>query len=177
MSRDEKVSAQLASVVPRERLLDEIQLHISLRLKPEDVVDLGARFYGLGAESTPSRHQLRKLASQIYEARRIRERMFSEDLFGEPAWDMLLALYFLPARGQRMTVTSVSHASCTSPTSGLRYQSKLEKLGFIERGPPSTDQRKRFIQLSQKGEALIETYLKRILSTHRMILSLLTLND
>jgi DNA-binding MarR family transcriptional regulator len=159
----------MASVVPPERILDEVQLHISLKLRPEDVAELGARFYGLGPDDTPNRRQLRALAEQIYESRRIRGRMISDDLFGEPAWDMLLALYFMPAKGKELSVTSLSHAACTRDTTGLRYQARMKELGLIERDPSGRDQRKVFVRLTVKGEELIEAYLKRIFSAFRLM--------
>lgn len=88
--------------------------------------------------------------------------MFNDDLFGEPGWDMLLALYGLPNRGIILGVTSLSHAANVPPTTGLRWQKLLLSEGLIERGPPVNDSRLMLLRLSDKGRMLMEKYLIRL---------------
>ena len=88
--------------------------------------------------------------------------MFEEKLFGEPAWDMLLALYGLPHRGVFLGVTSLGHAANVAPTTGLRWQKLLTKQELIERGPYVRDTRRQLVRLSNKGRILMERYLIRL---------------
>ena len=112
----------------------------------------------------PTRRQLVALACRIYDARRARDKFFERTLFSEPAWDMLLALYCLPARGERLTVTALCHASGAPPTTALRWQGELTNVGLIERGPRELDQRKQLVRLTAEGRAVLERYLTRILT-------------
>jgi DNA-binding MarR family transcriptional regulator len=75
---------------------------------------------------------------------------------------MLLALYGLPSRGIFLGVTTLSHAANIPPTTGLRWQKILFELGLIERGPPTRDTRQHLIGLTDKGRAIMETYLTRL---------------
>jgi hypothetical protein len=54
-------------------------------------------------------------------------------LFGEPGWDIMLALYCLPARGERLAVTALAFAAAASQTTALRWQAILQDEGLIER--------------------------------------------
>ena len=83
-------------------------------------------------------------------------------LFGEPAWDMMLALYCLPARGERLTTTGLSLAATAPATTGHRWQAILTEEGLIERGPKEIDARKQMVRLTDKGRTLLEGYLTRL---------------
>ena len=48
-------------------------------------------------------------------------------MFGEPAWDMLLALYFTEDAGPRQTVGRLIKMSNAPTTSALRWVHYLEK--------------------------------------------------
>jgi predicted transcriptional regulator len=88
--------------------------------------------------------------------------MLNGELFGEPAWDMLLALYCLPARGEIMAVTSLSYAADVPLTTGHRWQETLVKEGLIERGPESERGYRHLVRLTTKGRTLLENYLTRL---------------
>ena len=52
--------------------------------------------------NAPTQQQLVKLARRICEMRKTRARFFDVDLFGEQAWDIILALYLSDAEGYRL---------------------------------------------------------------------------
>jgi DNA-binding MarR family transcriptional regulator len=114
------------------------------------------------AKRLPDRRELCRLACRIYDARRTRDKLMDHKLFSEPAWDMLLALYCLPARGERLTVTALSLAANTQVTTGLRWQKALTEHGLIERGPGGVDQRKQMVRLTAEGREMMNTYLTRL---------------
>lgn len=114
--------------------------------------------------SEPTHQELLRLAAQIYDRRRERNRLFTkEKIFGEPAWDMLLALYCF-ARGKEnfLTVTSLSAAAELKPTTGLRWQQTLIYLGLMERGSATKDNRCVYVRLTDEGRNILENYLKRV---------------
>lgn len=139
----------------------EVQFNISLQL--EEIANVEAGQLRACARKPPIDKRLRTLAHKIYEERRLRDRIFGKRLFGEPAWDMLLALYCFPARGEFLTVTSLSYAADVPQATGLRWQKSLQELGMIERGPDSVDARKKFIRLTSTGSEMMERILIRLL--------------
>lgn len=138
----------------------DLHVHIALRLGGDDLATLGIE--GPTASPAPTRQQLAVLATRIYEARRTRYRMLDRDLFGEPAWDMLLALYCLPARGQRLSISGLSYAAELPQTTGHRWQLILAERELLEHVPDEGDARRQFVKLSNKGRELLELYLTRL---------------
>lgn len=99
---------------------------------------------------------------RIYKARRLRNRMLDQELFGEPAWDMLLALYCLPDGGERLSVTALSLSADVPQTTGYRWQTVLVEQSLVERVADKTDGRRQFVNLTDKGRTLLEKYLTRL---------------
>ena len=86
------------------------------------------------AQRTPTdipRDQLTDLAARIYEMRRSRERFLHGALFGEPVWDMLLALYCFAARGEALSVSALWYASGVPQTTALRWARLLEQKKLV----------------------------------------------
>jgi len=62
-----------------------------------------------------------ELARQTYDDRRRRNKIFqSEELFGEPAWDILLDLFIAAKERRRVSVTSACIGSAVPSTTALR---------------------------------------------------------
>ena len=140
----------------------DIRLQINLRLKLDEVVAVEATTLRAHPKREPSDKDLRQLAARIYDARRVREKVLDGELFGEPAWDMLLALSFMPARGEFLSVSGLCHASGAPATTGLRWQASLRRERLIERGPDEVDARRQFVRLTKKGRTLMQAYLTRL---------------
>ena len=158
MSREKKISVSTGPVIPGEPPDDEIRMQINLRLRLDEVAEEEANHLRASARRLPNRKELYRLACRIYDSRRARDKIIDRKLFGEPAWDMLLALYCLPARGEIMTVTSLSLAACGPQATGIRWQRTMTEEGLIERGPPGVDKRKQFIRLTAVGRAMMDRY-------------------
>ncbi|GAA3997433.1 MarR family winged helix-turn-helix transcriptional regulator [Sphingomonas humi] len=139
---------------------DCIEIRLTLRLDDIARGDEGRRRDPPTA--APTTGELVQLADRIFEARRARYRLLDRSLFGEPAWDMLLALYCLPHRGEVLTVTSLTHAAEASGSTGLRWQALLVREELIERVADSADGRRQLIRLTAKGRAVMESYLTRL---------------
>lgn len=106
---------------------------------------------------------LMSAARQIYAVRRVRSRYFPEGFFGEPAWDMLLALYATGDDNRRQSVSNLVDLASCPPTTALRHLTSLEQEGMVERTPHPTDGRVYFISLTAKGRGAIEAYLVSIM--------------
>jgi DNA-binding MarR family transcriptional regulator len=115
-----------------------------------------------GADREIAREDLERLASRMYDSRRERARYFNDSLLGEPVWDMLLALYCSPARGKRLSVTSLCEAAGVPQTTASRWVQMLEDRGLIERQPDESDRRRHYLILAPRGEALMSAYLSSI---------------
>jgi DNA-binding MarR family transcriptional regulator len=106
----------------------------------------------------PTRRMMVQRAKTTFLNRQRRRQIFGSDLFGEPGWDMLLALYVTEDMGPRNTVGRVVAFSGVSPTTALRWLDTLEARKFIERTPHPTDKRTALILLTEHGRASLDAY-------------------
>lgn len=166
MSRQDKLKPPAANQGPGGSD-DDIMLEVNLRLRLEEVAELEAGLMRISARRQPTEKELRRLARKIYDARRMRDRLLDQKLFGEPAWDMLLAAYHLPALGQMLTVSGLCCCAGVPQTTALRWQQTLFAEGLIERGPCETDRRMQFVRLTERGRKLLEEYLTRLFHCER----------
>ena len=163
VSRREKISVPNPSDASRELPSEDLNFQINVRLHLGEIVDIEAAELQRQRPLAPSRKQLCQLACRIYDARRGRDRFLSRKLLGEPGWDMLLALYCLPARGELLTVSSASLAADAAVATGIRWQRILLKEKLIERGPSyDSDGRRIHVKLTKQGRDLLEAYLTRL---------------
>lgn len=110
---------------------------------------------------TPS--QYAQLARQLYADRRRRQLAFTNpDIFGEPAWDILLDLYVAHAEGRSISVSSACIGSAAPPTTGLRWLGVLQYEGLVLREHDPQDQRRILVRLSPDGLNRMQDYLRRI---------------
>jgi DNA-binding MarR family transcriptional regulator len=100
------------------------------------------------------------LAKEILRCRRRREKIFGAELFGEPAWDILLELYVAQTTKQKLCVSSACYASLAPTTTALRWIIKLENDQWIERTPDPHDGRRTWLVLTCRGQTAIRRYLK-----------------
>lgn len=123
-------------------------------------------------EQTPhiGREQFLSLARKRYETRRKRVAVFAaNELFGEPAWDILLDLYIAFAEGKTVSVSSACIGSASPPTTGLRWLGVLQDAGLVEREHDSHDQRRVLVRLSDHGVERMETYFSHVLEAEGVI--------
>lgn len=99
------------------------------------------------------------LSKSLYKMRRSRDRHISCDIFGEPAWDILLDLYTQQSAGKRVSVSSACIGAAVPPTTALRWLSALEQQDLIVRATDNVDKRRAYIDLSPLGKSKIEEIL------------------
>lgn len=104
------------------------------------------------------------LARWIYWSREIRP-AFGDQLYGEPAWDLLLDLYLRQKTGSRSSVTSACIGSRAPHTTALRYVATLCDAGWLERVVDDADRRRNWLSLTPEAESKLDRYFDRLLAT------------
>lgn len=99
-----------------------------------------------------------QMVRQIIANRHARSRFFDAELFGDPAWDMLLDLTAAHAEGTRVSVTSLCIAASVPATTALRWLTQMVESGIFVRVPDPADRRRAFIGLSDKAVAAMSGY-------------------
>lgn len=92
-----------------------------------------------------------RLVRQIIRQRQLRSRFFGDELFADPAWDILLDLTAARAEHTRVSVTSLCIASGVPPTTALRWIAQMKEAGLVERVEDEADKRRAFITLTDKA--------------------------
>jgi DNA-binding MarR family transcriptional regulator len=97
-------------------------------------------------------------AQEAYRARRRRDCAFGPlaSLFGEPSWDMLLAL---SADYRPTQVSSACYAAMGAPTTALRHIGRLAAAGLVQRAADEKDGRRSLLTLTPHARALINAAL------------------
>lgn len=103
------------------------------------------------------------LARRAYAFRRKRAVIFGNpDLFGEPAWDILLDLYIAQAEGKPVSVSSACIGSAAPSTTGLRWLGVLADEGLVVRENDSNDNRRVLVRLTSVGLTAMERYFETV---------------
>ena len=98
----------------------------------------------------------------IIRARRLRARYFSEELFADPAWDMLLDLLQAEIAQLRVPVSSLCIAAAVPATTALRWLKTMVNNGlFIRRADPH-DGRRVFVELAPEASMALRRYFAEV---------------
>lgn len=98
----------------------------------------------------------------VIRARRLRGRFFEEDLFADPAWDMLLDLLQAEIAQLRVPVSSLCIAAAVPATTALRWLKTMTDRGiFIRRADPH-DGRRVFVELSREASIALRRYFAEV---------------
>jgi DNA-binding MarR family transcriptional regulator len=141
-----------------------------LRKQGEEMIRLGRQMVARasllqGQQMNPSQSLMAAaeslmLAKETYDARQRRKSYFRDDLFGEPAWDILLDLYIQEGVGKRVSVTAACIGSGAPTATALRYIKLLvEDEGLVERRGDPKDGRRSWLSLTSQGAELMGEYL------------------
>ena len=176
------LAANLADFLPDASETDDLIAAVHAALIPlptAGVADLSdrsvARLGALGADATRIAIALARLDGSAQpaaappidaerlraaiRARRARERFFPPEIFGEPAWDMILDLAAATAEGREVAVSSLCIAAAVPTTTALRWIKNLCDAGlFIRRDDPA-DARRAFVSLSDPALTAMARYL------------------
>lgn len=98
----------------------------------------------------------------VIRARRLRGRFFSEDLFADPAWDMLLDLLQAEIAQLRVPVSSLCIAAAVPATTALRWLKTMTDKGIFVRRADPHDGRRVFVELSRHASISLRRYFAEI---------------
>ena len=130
-----------------------LQRRAGQEVGPGDIGQLGV------AETTAMRRMNAEVAREIYATRRSRTAIFdNHELFGEPAWDILLDLYVAHVESKPVSVSSACIGSAAPPTTGLRWLGVLAEQDLILREHDPEDQRRVLVRLTDTGLAAMDKY-------------------
>ncbi|MEM6909753.1 MAG: winged helix DNA-binding protein [Pseudomonadota bacterium] len=100
-----------------------------------------------------------EMAREAYTTRRQRTAIFGNvELFGEPAWDILLDLYIAHVENKAVSVSSACIGSASPPTTGLRWLGVLAEHDLVLREHDPEDQRRVLVRLTDRGLDAMDTY-------------------
>ncbi|MCY7279353.1 MAG: MarR family winged helix-turn-helix transcriptional regulator [Sphingomonas bacterium] len=94
----------------------------------------------------------------VISARRLRSRFFAEELFADPAWDMLLDLLHAEVAQHRVPISSLCIAAAVPATTALRWIKSMTDSGLFVRRADPHDARRVFVELSPQASAAMRAY-------------------
>jgi len=99
---------------------------------------------------------------QVIRARRLRARFFDEELFADPAWDMLLDLLQAEIAQHRVPVSSLCIAATVPATTALRWIKTMTDAGLFKRRADPHDGRRVFVELSAAASESMRRYFNEV---------------
>jgi DNA-binding MarR family transcriptional regulator len=102
----------------------------------------------------------------VIRARRLRGRFFAEDLFADPAWDMLLVLRQAELAQLRVPVSCLCIAAAVSATTALRWLKTMTDKGLFVRRADPHDGRRVFVELAPETSMALRRYFADVGPVH-----------
>jgi hypothetical protein len=94
----------------------------------------------------------------VIRARRLRARYFDEEMFADPAWDMLLDLLQAEIAQLRVPVSSLCIAAAVPATTALRWLKTMTQQGIFVRRADPHDGRRVFVELAPQASQSLRRY-------------------
>lgn len=102
---------------------------------------------------------LRAVAERLQSDRRARGEHLPPGLFGEPAWDLLLALFIAREDGGELSLAEACEAAGADAQAGPEAIGRLESEGLVARGGPEGGR----VRLTERAVERLSDYLARML--------------
>ena len=102
---------------------------------------------------------LMEKARYILDRRKARVRYFSDQIFADPAWDILLYLYVGLRSGRRISVSAACTAAAVPTSTALRWVRLLVEKGLALKVPDPTDARRNFLEMRPRAIEALEAFL------------------
>lgn len=96
-----------------------------------------------------------ELVRNVIRLRRIRSKIFPEELFADPAWDILLVLFLMDLEGREIAVSPLCEAADAPPSTVLRWIRTLAERGLVIRRPDIHDGRRILVELTPHARELL----------------------
>lgn len=104
------------------------------------------------------------VAQRMIAMRRHREAVLGSNLFGEPAWDIMLDLFVAGAKNKLVSISSACIAANVPPTTALRWIKIMVERGIICRTDDPFDNRRKWVSLSTEWQTKIHLLLSDLVS-------------
>lgn len=114
-----------------------------------------------GAARPANMDYLVRAARRHLDGRRQRANFLAREMFGEPAWDMLLDLFIAQCENKRISISSACIASGGSATTALRWLARLETMNYVERVSDDKDKRRIFVRITPLACEAIAKWLEK----------------
>lgn len=111
-----------------------------------------------GANAEVSVETVRK----VIRARRLRHQFFDDELFADPAWDMLLDLFEAELAQLRVSVSSLCVAAAVPATTALRWIATMTDAGLFKRRADPADGRRVFVELAPETSEAMRRYFSQL---------------
>lgn len=98
----------------------------------------------------------------VIRARRLHGRHFPEQLFADPAWDMLLDLLHAEISQLRVPVSSLCIAAAVPATTALRWLKSMTEQGIFRRRADPHDGRRVFVELTPEASSGLKRYFAEV---------------
>jgi hypothetical protein len=102
------------------------------------------------------------LVRNVIRARRLRTRFFPEEMFADPAWDMLLDLLQAEIAQLRVPVSSLCIAAAVPATTALRWLKTMTEEGMFLRRADPHDGRRVFVELAPRASQALRRYFAEV---------------
>jgi hypothetical protein len=103
-----------------------------------------------------------EMVRAVIRARRLRARYFPEELFADPAWDMLLDLLQAEISKLRVPVSSLCIAAAVPATTALRWLKTMVQQGLFVRRADPHDGRRVFVELAPQTSHALRRYFAEV---------------
>ncbi|MGN6058879.1 MAG: hypothetical protein ACTHOI_09905 [Sphingomicrobium sp.] len=103
-----------------------------------------------------------EMIRSVIRARRLRSRYFHEELFADPAWDMLLDLLQAEISHLRVPVSSLCIAAAVPATTALRWLKTMVNQGLFVRRADPLDGRRVFVELAPAASHALRNYFAEV---------------
>lgn len=105
-------------------------------------------------------------AQAIFRDRQRRAKYLPTVPFADPAWDLLLDLYFRGAKGEIVTVSNACMAAGVPTTTALRWIDILIDLGLVTREADVADRRRILLHLTDDAREKLKAYFSQLMDSN-----------
>ena len=116
-------------------------------------------------EATADWENLGRAVTAVIQARRLRAHFFDEELFADPAWDMMLDLFRAELCQRRIATSSLCVAAAVPATTALRWIKAMTEKGLFVRHDDPFDGRRVYIELAPDVSEALRRYFAKIADT------------
>ena len=103
--------------------------------------------------------EMERRLESIIKHRQARREYFSDDLFADPAWDILLELALAERQQRRVCISSLCIGAQVPSSTALRWIKHMTDNGWLVRKDDPLDARRKFAELSKDSSMKMRAFL------------------